>query len=91
MTSRGVTVANLTRMVTSAAGRPIVDKTELGGYFEITLRFQRMPLRAGAEPPPDAAPSVFTALQEQLGLRLESSKTQGQILVIDAIERPTEN
>jgi uncharacterized protein (TIGR03435 family) len=91
MASRGVTIANLTRMVTPAAARPIVDKTGLGGYFEITLRFQRMPLRPGAEPAPDTAPSVFTALQEQLGLRLEPSKTQGQILVIDAIERPTEN
>jgi uncharacterized protein (TIGR03435 family) len=91
MASRGVTIANLTRMVTPAAGRPIVDKTGLDGYFEITLRFQRMPMRAGAEPAPDAAPSVFTALQEQLGLRLVPSKTQGQILVIDAIERPSEN
>jgi uncharacterized protein (TIGR03435 family) len=91
MTSRGVTVANLTRMVTPAAGRPIVDKTGLDGYFEIALRFQRMPSPAAGEPAPDAAPSVFTALQEQLGLRLDPSKTQGQILVIDAIERPTEN
>jgi uncharacterized protein (TIGR03435 family) len=91
MTSRGATVANLTRMITPSAGRPIVDKTGLDGYFEITFRFQRMPLPAGAEPAPDAAPSVFTALQEQLGLRLEPSKTQGQILVIDAIERPSEN
>lgn len=91
MTSRGVTIANVTRMVTPAAGRPIVDKTGLDGYFEITLRFQRLPLRAGTEPLPDDAPAVSTALQEQLGLRLEPSKTQGQILVIDAIERPTEN
>jgi uncharacterized protein (TIGR03435 family) len=89
--SGGVTIDILTRMITSATGRPIINRTGLDGYFDITLRFQRFPPRATTEPNPDAAPLVFTALPEQLGLRLESSKTQGQILVIDHIERPTEN
>jgi uncharacterized protein (TIGR03435 family) len=89
--SGGVTIDILTRMITSATGRPIINRTGLNGYFDVTLRFQRFPPRAATEPNPDAAPLVFTALPEQLGLRLESSKTQGQILVIDHIERPTEN
>jgi uncharacterized protein (TIGR03435 family) len=90
ITSGGVTLANLIRMVTPAAGRQIVDRTGLGGYFEITLRYQRLPAR-GTEPDPNAAPALFTALQEQLGLKLEPATTQGQILVLDHIERPTEN
>ncbi len=89
--SGGNTIANLARMITPTAGRPIVDKTGLDGYFEITFRFQRMPARAGVEPDPSAAPSLFTAVQEQLGLKLEPAKTQGQILVIDHVERPNEN
>jgi uncharacterized protein (TIGR03435 family) len=89
--SGAVTIANLVQIVTPAAGRPIVDKTGLAGYFAVTLRFQRIPPRAGIEPNPDAAPLIFTALPEQLGLKLEPSKTQGQILVIDHVERPTEN
>lgn len=89
--SGGVTMTILTRMITPAAGRPIVDRTGLDGYYEVALRYQRTPPRAGAEPTPDAAPTVFTALQEQFGLKLEPSKTTAQILVIDHIERPTEN
>jgi uncharacterized protein (TIGR03435 family) len=79
------------QIVTPAAGRPIVDKTGLAGYFAVTLRFQRIPPRAGIEPNPDAAPLIFTALPEQLGLKLEPSRAEGQILVIDHVERPTEN
>jgi bla regulator protein BlaR1 len=41
--------------------------------------------------PADDAPSVFTALREQLGLRLEPSRTERDVLVIDRLERPTEN
>jgi len=41
--------------------------------------------------PPDAGPSVFSAVQEQLGLKLESSKTMVDMLIIDRLERPTEN
>jgi uncharacterized protein (TIGR03435 family) len=89
--SNAVTIANLVRMVTPAADRPIVDKTGLAGYFAVTLRFQRIPPRAATEPNPDAAPLIFTALPEQLGLKLEPSRAEGQILVIDHVERPTEN
>ena len=85
------TIANLTRMITPAVGRPIVDKTGLQGYFDITFRFQRLPARAGGDLDPNAAPAVSTALPEQLGLNLEPATVQGQVLVVDHIERPTEN
>jgi uncharacterized protein (TIGR03435 family) len=42
-------------------------------------------------PAPDAAPTVFTAVREQLGLRLESSRADRNTLIIDRLERPTEN
>src|SRR4051812_23608072 len=89
--SGGNTIANLARMIPPAVGRPIVDRPGFQGYFKMTSRFQRPPARTAGEPDPNAPPSVFTAVQEQLGLRLEPSKSQNQILVIDHIERPTED
>jgi uncharacterized protein (TIGR03435 family) len=49
------------------------------------------PAESGATPAPDASPSVFTAVQEQLGLKLESSRAEREVLVIDRLERPSEN
>jgi uncharacterized protein (TIGR03435 family) len=67
-------------------GRPLVDKTGLTGTFDIHLEF------SPDEDAVDAAiPSIFTALQEQLGLRLESSKGPVEVLVIDRVERPGAN
>jgi uncharacterized protein (TIGR03435 family) len=86
----GARMELLIRMVSVAAGRPVIDRTGLTGFYAVKLRFQRFPQRA-AEPSPDAPPSVFTALPEQLGLKLEPSRTQVQALVIDHLERPDEN
>ena len=86
----GVTMANLIMMMTPAAGRPIIDRTGLEGIYSVAFRFQRIP-RLSTTPSPDDPPNVFTAVQEQLGLKLESSKTQAQVLVIDHIERPSED
>ena len=87
------TIANLANMLRPAAGRFIVDKTGLTGSHYITMTFDRMAgLRGPATTPsPTAAPSVFTAVQEQLGLKLESSKAVRETLVIDRLERPTDN
>lgn len=84
----GVTMQTLAQMLAGTAGRLINDKTGLAGYYAVTLRYQRVPLRLDAVPSPDDPPSVFTALHEQLGLKLEASQTQAQVLVIDHIERP---
>ncbi len=80
-------------------GRDVVDRTGLTGKYEIKLEFTpeegagRGPGDGPeAAPPPDAAgPSLFTALQEHLGLKLESSKGPVEIIVIDRVEKPTEN
>ena len=72
----------------SGLGRVVVDKTGLTGNFDVTLRYMERP---SSNPPPDEPPNVFTALQEQLGLKLEADRAPLRILVIDRIERPTEN
>jgi uncharacterized protein (TIGR03435 family) len=68
--------------------RLVVDETSLSGVFEIVLDAAPYSLDGS----PDAAgPSVFTALQEQLGLKLEARKAPVEILVVDRAERPSEN
>ena len=72
----------------SAAGRVVIDKTGLKGDYEVTLRYMPQPSQ---NPPPDEPPSLFTAVEEQLGLRLQPDRAPLKILIIDRIERPTEN
>jgi uncharacterized protein (TIGR03435 family) len=77
------------------AGRPLIDKTGLSGLYDFELQFDFSGVpgtNAGA--PGASEPStflVFTALQEQLGLKLESAKAQLEVLVIDSVQRPSEN
>ena len=73
--------------------RPVVDRTGLTGTYNFQLAFTREdPQTIGMSPLPDnAAPSLFTALQQQLGLKLESTKTPVDVLVIDHAERPSAN
>jgi uncharacterized protein (TIGR03435 family) len=68
----------------------VVDETSLGGVFDFTLEWS--PDEMKAESPEVAGPSIFTALQEQLGLKLEGRKGPVEVLVVDHIEKaPTEN
>jgi uncharacterized protein (TIGR03435 family) len=74
--------------------RPIVDATGLTGFYSIKLWAAPPPVGPAAPSStatPSDAPSVFTALPEQLGLKLEPVTIDGEVLVIDHIERPTEN
>src|SRR5262245_37762007 len=74
----------------SLAERRIVDRTGISGLFDIELEFT--PPRSADDPAASqAGVSIFTALREQLGLRLESARGRGEFLVIDRVERPTEN
>lgn len=75
-------------------GRPIEDHTGLIGWFDYELTFT--PTGRGTDiAAPDAAfsdaPSLFTAIEEQLGLKLQSSEALMEVLVVDRVERPTEN
>lgn len=79
-------VASLTS--SGAIDRPLVDATGLQGYYDITFNWTPESARSD---PAAIGPSVFTSLQEQLGLRLEPRKSPFECLVIDRIERPSSN
>jgi len=68
--------------------RPMVDQTGLAGRFDIPLRWTVDESQVSA---PNAAPGLFTAIQEQLGLKLEATEAQADVLVIDHVERPSPN
>jgi uncharacterized protein (TIGR03435 family) len=78
-----VSPATLASLLTTASGRPVFDKTGLQGNYEFDLKFSR-----GAS---DDTVSIFTAVQEQLGLRLEGSTASLDVLIVEHIERPTAN
>jgi bla regulator protein blaR1 len=93
-------MATFVPWLSQTLGRTIVDKTGLTGFLDFTLRWAPdsvqtvEPFGPGTEAPPPvdpSGPSIFTALQEQLGLRLESSKGPVEVIVIDSVERPSEN
>ena len=79
--------------------KPVVDKTGLSGEFDITLKWtpdesQFIGMGIHVPPPvdnPNAPPELFTAIQEQLGLRLEAKKIPTDVFVIDHVEQPSEN
>jgi uncharacterized protein (TIGR03435 family) len=96
--SGGITMEQLVLSLGGLAGRQVNNRTGLQGWYALTLRFASS--RAAGAPPDSVAniigahddvPDFFTALQEQLGLKLESEKSQVPVFVVDQIERPTEN
>jgi len=84
-------MSELTRVLAIPLSRPVVDRTALSDTYDIRLEFTDD--GPGAPPPPADArnPGIFTAIQEQLGLKLETAKATVEILVIDRIDRPTAN
>jgi uncharacterized protein (TIGR03435 family) len=96
-----VAMAQLTDLLSNMSGRIVLDKTGLTGKYEINLDYtpeqSQLQLPPGGDPgipvprPDPNGPSLFTALQEQLGLKLESQKGPVEIMVIDHVERPSEN
>ena len=103
LVAQGIPIASLLPPLTQQLERTVLDKTGLKGTYDITLLWtpedDRAPMPNGAEgsrqgsgPPADSSgASIFTAIQEQLGLKLESQKGQIEGLVIDHVERPSEN
>lgn len=84
-------ISVLAQMLRASTGRLVVDKTGLRGAYRMSLKFDLAVAALGAVAPPENALSVFTAVREQLGLRLEPSRAERDVLVIDRLERPTEN
>jgi bla regulator protein blaR1 len=82
----GSTMQGLALALARAAGRPVVDKTGIRGAFDFSLSYSPENIDS------DTSPSILTALEEQLGLRLVPEKSPTEILVVDHAERiPTEN
>jgi uncharacterized protein (TIGR03435 family) len=103
MEVQGGTLDEFSKLLLLVVDRPVINKTGIPGRFDIHVEFSRegtkmagMPLMQlnEGQPPvsdPTGPPSIFTALQERLGLRLESGKGLVETLAIDHIERPSEN
>ena len=99
MSGSGMSVAGLARMLGQQLRRNVIDKTNLEGMFDFALTWTAQsttPVLApgGADLPPasdPSGPSIFTAIQEQLGLRLESARAPVEVLVIDSVQKPSEN
>jgi uncharacterized protein (TIGR03435 family) len=96
-----IPIATLVNTLQQRVERPVIDKTSLNGLFDIKLEWtpgaEATPLPFGpnpnAPPPPpdDSAVTIFTAVQEQLGLRLEGARRPIEVVVIDSAQKPTEN
>jgi uncharacterized protein (TIGR03435 family) len=94
----GFSLDALAKSLSEILGRHVVDQTGLIGTFNINLEWTpnesqalQLPPGVSAPPPPDSPVSIFTAIQEQLGLKLESRKGPVEVWVIDHAEKPSEN
>ena len=93
-TLRNQPIGQLLGILTGQAGGEVQDKTGLTGRYDFELRWKGMAAAdAGEDNGSDAAPAppLPTALQEQLGLKLEGAKAPVKVLVIDHVEMPSEN
>jgi uncharacterized protein (TIGR03435 family) len=91
MSGGGITVSRLADMLAGQLDRPVVDMTELTGKYDFALAYSDSlkpsdPLSESAAEPP-SAPSIFSAVEQQLGLKLEARKGAVSILVIDHAEK----
>lgn len=100
---QAVPIASFARVLTSRVHRPVVDRTGLKGDYDIKLQWTPAEMQYSSpsdadeggsnasSPAYQSGPSIFTAIQEQLGLKLDSQRAPVEILVIDHVERPSEN
>jgi len=98
ITSEALPVSSLVFSLSDIVGRPVVDQTELAGKYDINLQWEPDKERTSETrgtnsslPPSESGPSIFTAVQEQLGLKLKSTKGPVDTIVVDHVEMPSEN
>lgn len=84
LTAGRITLETLAIMLSGPAGRLVFDRTGLAGSFDVDLEWS-------ADQAPSDAPSIFAAVQEQLGLKLDFVREPVDVVVIDHVERPTED
>ena len=87
------TIPYFLSMLSRQLGRTVIDRTGLTGNYDFTLRWSpdNSATSASEGAQADTLPSIFTAVQEQLGLKLESTKAPASVLVVDHLERPSQN
>jgi len=97
LAGQAIPMSTLAVMLTQIVGRTVEDRTALPGGYDFTLNWEpETPAASSPGPDPstsieDSGPSIFSAIREQLGLRLEPAKGPVSVLVIDHIERPSAN
>ncbi len=98
LSGKGMPMEILVRELSRSVGRTVLDKTELTGSYDIELSFSAEAGPGGLPGSPDAVagtvsngPTIFTAVQEQLGLKLEPAKGPVKMLAVDSVSKPTEN
>jgi len=93
MTATGVTLSDLAGNLSFPLDRTVIDKTGLTGRYDFRLQWTADNVVNGAadNSAADAPPNLFTAIQEQLGLKLQTAKGAVKTLVVDHVEQPTEN
>lgn len=104
LTGTGASLDMLVRLLSNTTGRTVIDRTGLNGAYDFKLQWAPDPGQmelsglpvpgappGGQDAPPPDGPSLFTAIQEQLGLRLEASKGPVEVLVVDHVEKPSAN
>jgi len=104
LNGQAIPISNLVRFLTFQFHSPVLDKTGLTGKYDINLTWAPdesegimmspvggAPGAGNPAPPSTNGPSIFTALEEQLGLKLEAHKEPGAVIVIDHIEQPSAN
>jgi uncharacterized protein (TIGR03435 family) len=96
MEAVGMEIHDVAQMFSNVLGRTVVDKTGLKGLYDLKMTWtpdQALQGPPGADAPPvdPSGPSIFTAVQEQLGLKLDSAKGPVEVIVVDSVQRPSEN
>jgi len=92
--ARVITMKRFAEVLSRQMDLPVVDQTGLEGAFNLKLKWScesDQPVKPGELPSMDSGPSVHTAIQDQLGLRLHAQKVPIEVLVVDHIEKPSEN
>ncbi len=95
LTANNITIAQLAGTLTGIVHRQVIDKTGLSGNYDVDLKWTPDNIarssEGSADAPVDAGPNIFTAVEEQLGLKLEPSKGPVETLIVDHADMPSEN